>query len=87
MKMDGLSCGYALKAIEEMESKHKILLLIDGVINLVLGILLLLFPKGQARCTSYFYLTTQQLAILPANKPKLIKESINQYAIRTHQSQ
>jgi len=46
MKMDGLSCGYALKVIAEMESKHKILLLIDGVINLVLGILLLLFPAG-----------------------------------------
>jgi len=29
-----------------MESKHKTLLLIDGVINLVLGILLLLFPAG-----------------------------------------
>ena len=46
MKMDGRSCGYALKVVEEMESKHKTLLLIDGVINLVLGILLLLFPAG-----------------------------------------
>jgi len=44
--MDGLSCDYALKAVEKMESKHKTLLLIDGVINLVLGILLLLFPAG-----------------------------------------
>jgi hypothetical protein len=46
MKMNGLSCGCALKAVEKMESKHKTLLLIDGVINLVLGILLLLFPAG-----------------------------------------
>jgi hypothetical protein len=29
-----------------MESKHKILLVIDGIINLVLGVLLLLFPAG-----------------------------------------
>lgn len=29
-----------------MKSKHKTLLLIDGVINLALGVLLLLFPAG-----------------------------------------
>ena len=29
-----------------MKSKHKTFLLIDGVINLILGILLLLFPAG-----------------------------------------
>ena len=29
-----------------MESKHKTLLVIDGVINLALGVLLLLFPTG-----------------------------------------
>jgi len=32
-----------------MESKHKAFLLIDGVINLVLGIILLLFPLGMAK--------------------------------------
>ncbi|MFH2011524.1 MAG: hypothetical protein ABIJ37_02280 [Pseudomonadota bacterium] len=32
-----------------METKHKILLLIDGIINLVLGLLLLLFPLGMAK--------------------------------------
>jgi hypothetical protein len=31
-----------------MERKHKTLLLIDGIINLVLGVLLLLFPFGIA---------------------------------------
>ena len=31
-----------------MESKTKILLLIDGIVNLLLGILLLLFPLGIA---------------------------------------
>ena len=29
-----------------MKSKHKTLLLIDGIINLALGVLLLLFPAG-----------------------------------------
>ena len=29
-----------------MESKHKTLLVVDGVINLALGVLLLLFPAG-----------------------------------------
>jgi hypothetical protein len=29
-----------------MKSKHKTLLVIDGIINLILGILLLLFPAG-----------------------------------------
>ncbi len=29
-----------------MKSKHKTLLVIDGIINLVLGVLLLLFPAG-----------------------------------------
>ena len=31
-----------------MEKKHEILLTVDGIINLVLGILLLLFPLGTA---------------------------------------
>ena len=31
-----------------MEQKHKILLVIDGIINLILGLLLLLFPLGIA---------------------------------------
>jgi hypothetical protein len=31
-----------------MEKKHQILLIIDGSINLALGILLLLFPFGTA---------------------------------------
>jgi len=29
-----------------MESKHKALLLIDGVVNLILGLLLILYPVG-----------------------------------------
>ena len=29
-----------------MESKHKALLLIDGVVNLILGLLLFLYPRG-----------------------------------------
>jgi hypothetical protein len=32
-----------------MERKHKILLVIDGIINLILGLLLLLFPLGIAQ--------------------------------------
>ena len=45
----------------EMESKHKLLLAIDAVVNLVLGILLLLFPVGVIRLlglpqtNTYFY--------------------------------
>jgi len=33
----------------EMEQKHKTLLVIDGIINLILGVFLLLFPLGMAR--------------------------------------
>ena len=33
-----------------MKKTHAILLTIDGIINLVLGILLLLFPLGMAEC-------------------------------------
>ncbi|MFC1997744.1 hypothetical protein ACFLXI_09110 [Chloroflexota bacterium] len=46
-----------------MENKHKYLLLIDGIANLVLGILLLLFPLGIAEfvgaplSVSHFYPT------------------------------
>jgi hypothetical protein len=32
-----------------MERKHKVLLVIDGIINLILGLLLLLFPLGIAQ--------------------------------------
>ncbi len=32
-----------------MEKKHRILLLVDAVINLILGLFLLLFPLGMAR--------------------------------------
>jgi uncharacterized membrane protein HdeD (DUF308 family) len=31
-----------------MKPKHKTFLLIDGIVNLILGILLLLFPFGAA---------------------------------------
>ena len=41
-----------------MESKHKTLLLIDGVINLVLGILLLLFPAGIVKLLGLPYTNT-----------------------------
>ena len=46
-----------------MEKKHRILLVLDGIINLVLGILLLTFPLGTAdllgipKPTSSFYPT------------------------------
>jgi hypothetical protein len=32
-----------------MEKKHKVLLFMDGIINLILGLLLLLFPLGMAK--------------------------------------
>jgi len=41
-----------------MESKHKTLLLIDGVINLILGILLLLFPVGVVKLLGLPYTNT-----------------------------
>ena len=34
--------------LKKMKEKHKILLLIDGLVNIVLGLLLLLFPFGIA---------------------------------------
>jgi len=45
----------------EMKSKHKVLLAIDGVVNLVLGAILLLFPAGLVELlglpptNTYFY--------------------------------
>ena len=46
-----------------MAKKHKILLLIDGIINIILGIIILLFPFGVDKLLgvphpdSYFYST------------------------------
>ncbi len=41
-----------------MESKHKAFLLIEGVINLVLGIILLLFPLGMVKFIGLPYTNT-----------------------------
>lgn len=38
-----------MKKVNPMQSKHKMLLCIDGVVNVLLGLLLLLFPYGVVR--------------------------------------
>jgi hypothetical protein len=45
-----------------MEQYHKLLLIIDSIINLILGILLLLFPLGIAR---YLGVPESELAFYP----------------------
>jgi hypothetical protein len=57
--LDLISCSFSWKA--NMKSKHRILLAIDGSVNLLLGILLLSFPAGLIEilglpsATNYFY--------------------------------
>ena len=50
--------SYALTVVNIMKSKHKTLLVIDGIINLVLGVLLLLFPAGVAELLGLPYTNT-----------------------------
>jgi hypothetical protein len=44
-----MSLGIMFKNEAKAEKKHKALLLIDGIINLILGCVLLLFPLGIAK--------------------------------------
>lgn len=47
-----------------MGSKHKLFLLIDGIINLVLGIILLLFPLGMVKLLGLPYTNTNFYAVI-----------------------
>jgi len=69
-----------------MKSKHKILLTIDGVVNLILGAILLLFPSGLAELlglpptNTYFYASILGAVILGVG----VALFLELYGVRAH---